>query len=493
MRHCVSLALLLSIVSSCSFFPAAFSPWQEAPASPKVAWNTRPIEKKAEKKGDEIAQRILPITLPEQEEPLSLAELIDVALQNNYATQETWAEARKSAALYGQSQQNFFPILNGSYVYDRARAIALSGTSSAGAINSIVYQSLWGPQLALSFLVFDFGQTRATSQAALQALYNANLTHNREIETVIATVSTNYYNYLYQKKLYSSYEQDVADAKMVLESAMVKLKAGITDTSDVLQAKSQLLQSQTVMVTQKQQIQIAASDLLTNMGLPAHISLNVQQMPEDPRVFEIMSSVQELIHLALKKRSDLFAAEADLRSQQFILSAARRKMLPVVNSEFNYGRTSYSGSDIKGHVTDHHDFEGTLSLSWSLFNGLFDLNAIRKAESNRDYARALLKQTELQVVEDVTNAHSDVGVSREALNYAQDFLKAAQEEYRVTLAQYRSGTKDILTVVSAQTSLAKARAMQANALQSWYSSLATLAYATGIIDHDPSSFLGENS
>jgi len=492
-HYAILLTAILLLASSCSFFPSALVPLKEAPESPQVAWNTRRIEKKAEKLGDKIAKRLLPIRLPEQEEPLSLAELIDVALQNNVVTQKTWALAKEKAALYGKSEQNFFPLINGTYVYDRTRALALSGSASAGVINQIVYQSLWSPQLALSFLVFDFGQTRATSQAALQALYNANLTHNREIQTLIATISSDYYTYLYQQALLISYEQDVADAQTVLDAANLRLHSGVTDIADMLQAKSQLLQAQTQMVSQKQAVQVSGSQLLADMGLPAHIPLHLEMMPEEPPVFEIMTSVQELIHLALKKRSDLFAKEANLRSQELILSAAKRRMLPSVNSQFSYGRTSYSGTGIPGHVTDHYDFEGTLSLSWSLFNGFFDLNTIRQAESARDYARALLDQTELQVVEDVTNAHSDVAVSREALNYAQDFLKAAQEEYRVTLAQYKSGTKDILTVVSAQTSLATARSVRASALQHWFVSLSTLAYATGVIESNPRSFLGENS
>jgi outer membrane protein TolC len=134
----------------------------------------------------------------------------------------------------------------------------------------------------------------------------------------------------------------------------------------------------------------------------------------------------------------------------------------------------------------------------SLFRGLFsvffyNLSTIRLAEAGREYSRAKKKQMELQVIEDITNSHSNVAVSREALHYTQDFLKAAEQEYTVALAQYKAGTTDILRVISAQTSLATARSQRANALQNWFVSLSTLAYAAGVIQRDPRSFLQESS
>lgn len=503
--------LLFSLVmlSGCGFDSAVVSPWKYTPPTPSSSWNTQPIAESAHTQGEKFAKQLIPAALPDQQIPLTLGEIIDIALKNNYNTKETWADARAAAAVYGQSQQNFFPSATGNYFFDRSRSLA--GGSSAGstivvdAFGNVVassggstsipitYLSEWGPQLSLSYLIFDFGQTRASSQSALQALYKANLTHNREVQTVIQTITSDYYSYLYQIKLLESYTQDVADSQTTLDAANASLKAGVQNLSDVLQARSQVLKNQTILVNQKQAVQKAASLLLTDMGLPAHIQLNLEKMPECPRVFEIMASVNELISLALQERSDLLASEADLKSKQKNLLSKRRALLPSVNGMFDIGRTDFRGTGLPGTVTDHYDFELTLTLSWTLFNGFYNWNAIRKAEAETEYSRAALKQNQLVVIEDITNAHSNVAVSRDALRYTQEFLKSAEEEYRVALAQYKSGTADILRVVSAQTSLSDARAQRANALQSWFVSLSTLAYAAGVIQRDPRSFLQEKS
>jgi len=505
----LALSTSLLLFSGCGVDLAVIKPWEYAPPSPNSIWNPAPVAHQSHKQAEKMTARIISATLPDQKEALSLAEVIDIALKNNYATKETWALARVAAATYGQSQQNLLPAATGSYTFDRSRS--LGGAASSGGIvivddfgnvvssptqaggAPITYLSVWGPQLALSYLVFDFGQTRSTSRAALEALYKANLTHNREVQSVIQTITSDYYNYLYQVKLRESYEQDVADAQKTLDSATSSLRTGVRNVSDVLQAKSQLLQNQTLLVKQRQAVQEASSQLLTDMGLPAHLSFEVEKMPENPRLFEIMASVNELISLALEERFDLQAAEADLRSRNNILSAARRALLPSINSNFNVGRSDFRGTGIPGTITDHYDFELTFTLTWQLFNGLYNLNTIRKAEASREYSKAALYQTELQVIEDITNAKSSVSVARDAMRYTHDFLDAAEEEYKVSLAQYRSGTTDILRVISAQTSLANARSVRAGALQSWYTSLSTLAYAAGVIQRDPRTFLQESS
>jgi hypothetical protein len=56
------------------------------------------------------------------------------------------------------------------------------GSIPGGAVSvTDVYYSIWGPQMSLSYLIYDFGTLRATSEASRQALYNADWTHSDAI------------------------------------------------------------------------------------------------------------------------------------------------------------------------------------------------------------------------------------------------------------------------------------------------------------------------
>lgn len=469
---------------------AVIDPWSYAPRSPSRPWvppkHVTPMEL-----SDDPPEKL------DQEEPYSLAELIDIALRNNVQTKITWAQARSAAANYGQSQSQFFPAVAGNFYYQRARQPTfinngITNATSAATVNvpsnpaatstlsnvtvQDFYYSFWGPQLTVSYLIYDFGTLRATSEAARQALYNADWTHNDAILTLLQTIMTDFYSYLYQRMLLIADEANVETASLTLEAAESGFTTGVRDVSDVLQAKTQLLQNQTIWAGQQQNVETAYTTMLTDMGLPATMKLNTQEMPKELPKNDLVPPVDTLIAVAMQNRPDLLASEANLRSKQQSLLAAKRQFLPQLNYDFVLGKNYYNRG-----LHDQYNFLSTFTLSMPLFQGFFYRNAIKIAQANVKTAEEQVVQSELNMIKEVTSYHYNVRVAFDTLQFATAFLAASEEQYRVALAQYKQGTNTILNVVSAQSSLVDARASQANAFQQWYTSLANLAYSTGIL------------
>jgi outer membrane protein len=491
LRRIVFPASYVILLTCAGCYPnrAVIDPWSYAPLSPSTPWlppkNAKPMALSDE-----------PPDLPGQKDPYSLAEMIDIALRNNQQTKITWAQARSAAAQYGQSQSRFFPAATGSFSYSRNRqpsfisaesftstnptdftSINPSGTSVLNSVTAVdTYYSFWSPQLSISYLIYDFGTLRATSEAARQALYNADWTHNDAILSLLQTVMTDYYNYLYQKQLLIADVADVETAKLTLEAAQTGFDTGVRDISDVLQSKTQLLQNQTTWAGQQQSVETAYTTMLNDMGLPANMRLKTQNLPTTLPENDIIPPVETLIGVAIQNRPDLLAAEANLRSKRQSLRAAKSQFLPQFNYSFNLGKDYYNGG-----LHDRYNFVSTFSVSMPLFQGFFYRNAIKIAEANSRAAEEQMKQTELSMIQEITSYHYNVRIAYETLQFATAFLAAADEQYVVALAQYKQGTNTILNVVSAQSSLANARAQQASAIQQWFTSLANLAYATGIL------------
>ena len=481
-------ALVAITCGGCYPNRAVIDPWGYAPLSSSKPW-TPPKSVKPMALSEE------PPEVLSQEEPYSLGELIDIALRNNVQTKITWAQARSAAATYGQSQSQFFPAFTGDFYYERARQpefISATGdvastpdqfaninpntNANTNVIVQDYYYTTWYPQLSVSYLIFDFGTLRATSEAARQALYNADWTHNDAILTLLQTVITDFYQYLYQKMLLTADEANVRTASLTLEAAESGFNTGVRNISDVLQAKTQLLQNQTSWAGQQQNVETAYTTMLNDMGLPATMTLTTQELPTSLPENDIVPPVETLISIAMQNRPDLLATEANLRSKQQSLLAAKRQFLPQLNYNFNLAKSYYNGG-----LHDKYNFTSTFTLSMPLFQGFYYRNAIKIAEANKKVAEEQVAQSELMMIKEVTTYHFNVRVAFDTLQFATAFLAAAEEEYRVALAQYKQGTNTILNVVSAQSSLIDARASQANAIQQWYTSLANLAYATGII------------
>ncbi len=468
----------LSLCAGCFSNRAAIDPYSYAPKSPSSEW-------KAVKK---VAK---PEAIPDEETPLSLAEALDIALRNNPQTKLTWAKARVAAAQYGQAQSGDFPVLGFSFNYSRSRgattatggvvavptpAAATASTSTTTAPAS-PFGSQWGPQLVLTYTILDFGETRATTEAARQALFFADFTHNRQIQTILQQVTSDYYNLLYQKQLLEAKEEDLITAETTYEATVIELDAGVKDMSDLLQAQTQYLQAKIAKVSQTQNVQNTTTTLVTNMGLSAYQKIRLQQIPEIPPTHEMLQGADELLAMALEKRADLLAAEANLKSQEANVVVAERQFWPTFDYTLNFGQTSFGASG-----SDGYDFTSTFSLNFPIFSGFSNYNSVKLAKAQKEEAEATLRQTQLSIIQDVMTAHVNVKASFENVKYADELLRASQKQYDVILAKYKAGTSTILELVSAQSSLADARATQVSNTNQWFNALIQLSYAAGTLE-----------
>jgi len=462
----------------------ARDPFTLAPSTPFASWTPMKGNRLVSSK---YCQTVLPPSFSTGE--LSLAELLDIALQNNPTTKQTWAMARASAAQYGESLSPFFPNVQFSSFYFRQLAgfpqtgipTATPGaptTVSSGSVSTGVTETYFtetGPDVILSYTLFDFGQRTAASLAAREALYYADLTHNQQIQSVVQTVMSDSYNYLYQIAVQRADEANLANAQMALDAANEKFALGVAALGDVAQARTQFLQSKINLTSQKQEVENAFAQLAVDLGLPANIPFRVQPLPEQVIAAPLLEDVDTLVALAQNQRQDFLAAQANVRSKEASLLQAERAVLPTINSQLSTGRYWFNG----GLEEKVNHWTALVSLTFPIFDGYFYRNQIKNAEANVDLSRAQLMQSELTLIQNVTTSH--MGVKTAAVNLADsgEYLKAAELEFNIALTSYKAGTMTILDVLQAQSSLADARSKKANAEKNWFLSLADIAYATG--------------
>ncbi len=483
-------APLVILLSSC--IRDARAPFDLAPMTPFSTWT--PMEG-----NNLISSKYCKTMLPPDfsSGELSLSELLDIALQNNPTTKQTWAVARSSAAQYGESLSSFYPSLEFSSFYYRQKAgfpetgvptatagsptTISSGASPGAAGVQESYFSEAGPDLILSYTLFDFGQRTAASTAARESLYYADLTHNQQIQTVLQKVISDYYNYLYQKALACSARADLETAQISLDAANEKFALGIAALGDVAQARTQYLQSKMSLNTQRQNVENAFSQLAVDLGLPPNIPFKVQALPEKVCADPILKDIDSLVALAQSQRQDFLAAQSDLKAKEASLLQAKRAVMPVITSQFSTGRYWFNG----GFSEPENHWTAVFSVTFPIFSGYSFRNKVRGAEANVELSKAKLMQSELSMIQSVTNAHMGVKISAMNLNDSEEYLKAAELEFDISLTGYRAGTATILDILQAQSSLADARSKKAGAQKDWFLSLADIAYATGSLCASP--------
>ncbi|HSX38270.1 MAG TPA: TolC family protein [Chlamydiales bacterium] len=479
------------------------NPFALAPSTPYSIWT--PLKGNC-LVSSKYCQTLLPPSFESAD--LNIAELIDIALQNNPATKQTWAMARAAAAKYGQSLASFYPSMafNGSFLRIKGSTTALNAQSLEGGLapsapaaaagsatqtGVIVEQGLstptpfyltqYGPDIALSYVLFDFGQRTASAIAAREALYFADLTHNQEIQIIIQTVMEDAYSYLYQQALLRANFANLENALMSLDAANERFSLGLAALGDVAQARTQYLQNKINLTSQKQNVENAFAALALDIGLPANILFKVQPIPDEIIAHPILDSIECLVEKAQIQRQDFLAAIANVRSKEALLMGAKRAVFPVVSSSFDLGH--YSFQDGSQEMGPH--WSAMFTLTFPIFQGFFFKNSVKNALANLERSKAELLQTELAIIQDVTISHMGVKTAASNLSDSEEYLQSAELEFQIALTGYKAGTMTILDVVSAQSSLANARAKKAESQKNWFISLANIAYATGSLCSSP--------
>ncbi|MGR3973322.1 MAG: TolC family protein [Candidatus Rhabdochlamydia sp.] len=453
------IAGILSLCCSCTANRAVIDPYAYALSSPLA----QEVSSLADIKEDPSLDS----------HPLSLIEIIDLALCHNPATEKTWAQARSAAASFAQAQSHDFPTLAGNYQLTRSQEAVEQVSSNALTSES---STTWGPQLQLNYTVVDFGQTRSFIKVAKEALFSASCLHHYQIQTTLQKTFVNYYTYLSHQEQLKSKEADVNTASLTTAVVQKGVESGTQDASDLLQAKTTLLKAQIEVARQQQQVIEAKAHLLTTMGKGAHQSLEIAGCLDSIDEQIVQGEVTELIEMALARRHDLLATRADLRSQEAKIELAKRQLFPNIT----YDLAAFTGKMNPGGNMGLN-YTSQLSFNIPLFSGFSQVNQTRKEASQRDEFLASLKQHELLVIEQVITSHGALQTAKQVLNLAKNLENAAIEQYEVILMRYQAGIGAILELITAQNTLAAARSERLDSLTSFLGAVIELSYVTGAL------------
>lgn len=467
------ILFLFCFFYGCSHFKDAENPLILAP---KNHQSEAKVCKKPVRKRDEGCGEGFQTKLPEKKERLCLSEVIDLGLRNNPNTRISWAEARQAASIYGQSLSNYFPEFNITVIYEKLRESFFS-EDITGDFLATVSQTTINPEMQMNYVLLDFGQRRTASKSALYSLYYANYSHNREIETVMQTIINDYFEYLFQKDLLKSTEANLMSAQASLDAANERKNSGVGSLADVVQAKTEYLQTKISLVGVEVDVNTAYSVLAKDMGIPSNFPFQTDKLPTEVNVDLPLQPLSVLINTAKKNRQDYLAIRANKQSKVFSLQNAQAQQNPALAFNLALGRQYFLSL---GTHEDYH-YTADLTLSYPLFKGFFYKNLVKQKKAELEVANAQVNQVELDIFEQVTTSHFNVKKAKETYYISKDFLETAKIRFAIAIASYKAGTETILDVLSAQSSLADARAETSRAKKTWFISLANLTYATGTL------------
>ena len=400
--------------------------------------------------------------------PLSLADVVDLALCNNPQTRSLWAAARAQAAQVGVSTSAYLPTLS-------AQASVTQNFPVRGnqALDSYTSKNA---NLSASYLLYDFGGRSATLENAKQLLIAVNATRDATLQSNYLSAVQAYYALLSARGSVLSFKVAETSARESLAAAQARHQAGVATPVDRLQAQTTLSQATFNRINAEGNERNAQGTLANLMGFDAtqfYILQAVSDATPDP---VIEQDIGKLIADARQKRPDLAAAESQIKAAEAQLDATRATGRPSITLGAMTGVTEVT------NLPDSRNSSIGITLSVPLFSGYRTTYQSRAAEAQVQGRVAERDRLANQIALDVWKAYQGMLSNSQALRSADDLVAAAEQSAKMVLGRYKAGIGNILDTLTAQSILANAHQQRVSALYSFLLGRFALAQAIGQLD-----------
>lgn len=391
------------------------------------------------------------------QELITLDEAIAIALEKNYDVRlaKGVSESRGTEEKY--STGLFLPVINanGSATWNDTDqefrfADETRNTSGNAESNNVAasVQMVW--------TLFDGTRMFSTHERLKQLSVQGELQLKDQMVTTIADVIISYHNIVRQKQQLRATQEQMSVNEERVKLADRKLQVGTGAKPELLQAKVDLNEQKTTVLTQEALIVQLKDQLnaLLGMQLPTPFEVLDTIMINDGLVRE------EVFNSAATNNYTLLAAERGVSIAELSLLERRAERLPFVNFNAAYNFTKNDNTKLINPFSSvQSEFKGFnygLSVSIPILNG-FNINRQTKlAAINVQQQNTFYEQTKTNTNVAVNNAYSSYEVAIKVLLVEEENILLAKENVAIALESFKRGVSTFIELRTAQQSLESA-------------------------------------
>ena len=338
------------------------------------------------------------------------------------------------------------PTLSGSVGYDGNRR-----GNSAQSWDFNTTEDLSG-SLSLTWVIYDFGRTRASIRTAVAELIASHETLSETRVQRILEVRAAYFKLAQAQAQGVVDEENLKQYDELLRQAELRLKIGTGRKYDVTKAKADRSNALLSLLTTRNAIITARAELNNQMGLGKvrnYVLVSDIRLPEPEVDFDVLVSV------AQTNQPTLRALRAKVDAAVASVDRTVAELYPQIRATAS---TAYSTGDIQ-----------TLGLSWGvallqdLFRSFEKRDNILLSVTALRQARASLALQEQNVVKMLIAALSSLNTARQGRGVAEEMELQAKENLDLVMKQFEVGASSILEVTDAQVLYTRARSAAVSA------------------------------
>jgi outer membrane protein TolC len=408
---------------------------------------------------------------------LSLREAVQRGLDYNLGTVGMTLAMRQAEGQARAVRSNLLPNLNGtlseSVQQTNLRADGLRFTSP---IPGFGIPSIVGP-----FNYFDLRAHLTQTVADLAALNNyrsatetlhANQFFAKDAkDLVVLAVGGAYLQAIAARARVESARAQLDSANALYDQTAQQRAVGLVTQIDVNKNQVQALTQQQRLATLQNDFAKQKINLARLTGLPPNARYDLTD--DVPYGDAPVNGEEDAVGQALAQRSDIKAAEAQIRAAERAGDAARDERLPSLGLTADYGVIGVNPSQ------SHGTFSVTGTLRIPIWQGGRAEGDIEQASAALEQRRAEFDDLKGKVEADVRNAFLDLEAAKSQVEVAQKNLDVTRETLTLTRQRFEAGVTDSVDVAQTQASVAAAELDYIDAVYAHNVAKLSLARALG--------------
>jgi len=344
-----------------------------------------------------------------------------------------------------------------------------------------IQDKTWQVNVQANQVLYSGGQVESALRMAKLTQDSTYFKLRDVINTVIATVRTQFYQVLVDRALIAVQEESVALLSSQLADQESRYKAGTVPHYNVLQAQVALANARPNLIAAKNNYHLAQLQLAKTLGYETH------RLPAQTEPFNAIGE------LSIPEVSvDLACALQSARERNPSLKAQRQNILievedillqkagykPTLTANVGYtlenNRLSHSLADtVNGY------FFGVQG-NWAIFDGGTTYGKVKQARAKLEQAKINYEDTVQQVDLAVQQAWANLLQARETITSGRATVAQATEALRLARERLAAGAGTQLDVLNATVQLTQAQTTELQARNSYNAALAEFDRVTAL-------------
>jgi outer membrane protein TolC len=389
-------------------------------------------------------------------EEMTVEDAIRLGLKNNYDIQIARHTAEIAINNKGKGIANFLPVIdtNSNFRYDDSNEETGSpmrfGNASTRSLNS---------HLSLSWTLFDgfgmFADKTRYDELARSGEYQARDT----IERTVVSIMEAFFNLVQQEQLLDVVYDTRDISKRRLEREEVRRDLGGASSTDLLNARVNFNNDESVLLDQQLAVTIAHKDLNITLArdplTPVVVKKEIVIPPFDSEFDELLMSARE-------RNSTLLTASYNKKAADENVRIAKSAFWPrlVLNSSYGYTDRALRGEEvmISTDKNSHRIESGVgLMLSFNLFNGNVDKINYQNARLEALNQDLTVKNIENEIAGLVQEKYTTFQKRMAKVRLEEENTGTARQNLELQKERYATGASDSLDFRDAQVNYARAQ------------------------------------